>query len=330
MEACSSTTPDHLPTSPVRKEAADDKKQQTDGRNSAYFHLKTLWLFTRSDLKSMIYPNVVLGFVSALSGSATTTNRSPDLLQVLRNVPHVTLWLWLNLLLFNIANQRLPSSIIEDKFNKPWRPLPSGRLSPEQARVLLLLIVPTVLVCSLYLGAPTEVLLLISLTWMYNDLGGGDENFVIRNVINAFGMAFYGSGAIIIACGSQCELTSSGYQWIALIGGIVMTTLQVQDMSDQKGDAVRGRKTMPLVLGDAFVRWTIGVGVMGWSVVVPTFWKVGIAAYMPPLAVGGVLASRILVLRNVEADKVTWKLWCLWMISLYLLPLWLHLSGTVG
>ena len=161
----------------------------------------------------------------------------------------------------------------------------------------------------------------MSLTWMYNDLGGGDDDFLVRNTINALGMSFYGSGAIVIACGSNCELTSTGYQWIALIGVIIMTTLQVQDMSDQKGDAMRGRKTMPLVVGDDFARWTIGVSVLGWSLGVPTIWKADIKAYIAPTVIGGTLALRILIMRSVEADKGTWRIWCFWMISLYLLPL---------
>lgn len=303
--------------------AADDANQVTRSCSRAISHLKTLWLFTRSDLKSMVYPNIVFGLASAMSGSAMTTNPDPSLLAILPNVPCLAVWLWLNLLLFNIANQRLSSSIVEDSVNKPWRPLPSERISPEQSRVLLLVIIPTVLIGSLYLGAMVEVLLLVALTWMYNDLGGGDGDFLVRNMINAFGMSFYGSGAIAITCGSECQITPLGYQWIALLGVITLTTLQVQDMGDQEGDAMRERHTLPLVHGDEFARWTIAVGVMGWSVGAPAFWNAAIQAYTAPVVLGGILTFRTLMLRNVEADKGTWRIWPLWMMSLYLLPLWL-------
>ena len=56
-------------------------------------------------------------------------------------------------------------------------------------------------------------------------LRGGDDDFLVRNTINAFGMSFYGSGAIDIACGSNYGLTSTGYHWIALLGAIIMTAL---------------------------------------------------------------------------------------------------------
>ena len=204
------------------------------------FHLKTRWLFTRSDLKSTIFPNIVFGLVSAMSRPTTATNQFPNLSTILFNVPYVFLWLWLNLLLFNIANQRLPSSILEDRINKPWRPIPSKRLEPNEARVLLFFMIPLVFLSSFYLGATVQVLLLVALTWMYNDLGGSDDSFFIRNIINALGMAFYSSGAITIACGRECALTPLGYQWIAFIGLVVLTTLQVQDMSDQEGVGTDG------------------------------------------------------------------------------------------
>lgn len=296
--------------------------RQTCSHNGITYHLETLWLFTRSDRKSMIYPNVIFGVVGAMSGSVLSKTQSPNLFVILSNVPYVFLWLWLNLLLFNIANQRLAASVVEDAVNKPWRPLPSGRIDPNQARQLLLIIVPMVFLSSIYLGATVQVLLLLALTWMYNDLGGGNDNFIVRNVINALGMVCYSSGAITVACGSECTFTPIGYQWMGLIGLVVTTTLQVQDMSDQEGDALRGRKTLPLLMGDGFARWTIGGTVIGWSLGAPAFWKPGIVAYVPPLVIGSILAIRILVLRNVKADRGTWGIWCIWIVSLYLLPLW--------
>ena len=313
--------------SPIDETDARGRKHSTT-RGKLAFHLETLWLFSRSDLKSMVYPNVVLGFSSAMAGPAVTTNENPNFLDVLINLPYVALWLWLNLLLFNIANQRLPSSIVEDRINKPWRPIPSGRISAAQARSLLLLLIPTVLVCSLYLGATLEVLLLVSLTWMYNDLGGGDDDFLVRNIINAFGMSIYGSGAIVIACGRKRELTPTGYWWMVLIGMVIMTTLQVQDLSDQEGDSMRGRKTLPLALGEDFTRWTVVISVSGWSVAGPAFWNAGIETSLPSLLIGAFLISKMLVSRSVNADKGAWRIWCVWMVSLYLMPLWYRLSLT--
>ena len=70
-----------------------------------------------------------------------------------------------------------------------------------------------------------------TLEYMYNDLGGADENFVVRNLINAAGFICYSAGATRVACGHDRHfLNEKAYQWLAIIGGIVFSTLQMQDM----------------------------------------------------------------------------------------------------
>jgi hypothetical protein len=39
-------------------------------------------------------------------------------------------------------------------------------------------------------------------------------------------------------------------KWLAMITDTVFSTVQLQDMPDQQGDKLRGRKTMPLIMGD--------------------------------------------------------------------------------
>ena len=234
----------------------------------------------------------------------------------------VILWNWINVVVFDLANQRLPSSLLEDSVNKPWRPLPSGRINAVQARRLLLGVLPVVFLITLYIGGMEETVAMMVLTWMYNDLGGADENYVVRNLINCFGFMCYSSGATLVACGfGQYTLNSQAYPWLAMVGGIVLTTLQMQDMSDQEGDRTRGRGTIPLVLGDGVARWTIAVPVTIWSLACPIFWEIHPYAFIAPLVLGGAVGLRILLLRSVDADKVTWKFWNLWISCLYLLPL---------
>lgn len=52
-----------------------------------------------------------------------------------------------------------------------------------------------------------------------------------------------------------------------MIGAIIFTTLQTQDMADVHGDAKRGRKTFPLVYGDRAARWSITIPVTVWSLI---------------------------------------------------------------
>ena len=286
------------------------------------FHLHTIWLFTLNDLKSIVCPETAFAIFSALSGQGLTTNAEPRLSEILGRLPQIIVWNWANLLLFDVANQRLPQSILEDTVNKPWRPMPSKRLTDNEARRLLLVVVPTVFLVSTYLGGQYESLAMMSLTWMYNDLGGADENYIIRNLINACGFVCYSSGATIVAAGyGQNELNRKAYTWLTLVGAIVFSTLQMQDMADMEGDAARGRRTLPLVHGETVARWSIAVPVAAWSFICPAFWESGVIGYGISIATGTVLLIRVLLLKGQMAYRRTWGVWCLWTMTLYLLPL---------
>ena len=210
----------------------DDKQIDTQSPiHSILYDLHTIWLVTRNDLKSIVFPETVFGICSALSGPVLTSNSSPDYIVVLKRGPLVLLWVWINTLTFDLANQRLPNSIIEDSINKPWRPIPSGRLSAYQARRLLLVVLPIAILISFHIGGMEETIVINTLLYMYNDLGGAEENFVVRNLINAAGFICYSAGATRVACGyGQCSLNEKARQWLAIIGGIIFSTLQMQDM----------------------------------------------------------------------------------------------------
>ncbi|KAL8639146.1 MAG: hypothetical protein Q9228_003780 [Teloschistes exilis] len=263
------------------------------------YHIYTAWLFTVSDLKSVIVPETILGITSALSGGILTHNSSPDARQVLSRLPKVILWNWLNLFLFDLCNQSHPASVVEDSVNKPWRAIPSGRISAKQTRTLLLLVIPCVYLATLKLGGTWESVTLMIGTWMYNDLGGADDGIVVRNLLNGFGYICYSSGSMKVAAGYGLHgLNNQSTTWLAMIGGIIFTTLQMQDMADIHGDAKRGRKTVPLVYGDVAARYSIAIPVIAWSVVCPAFWGLGLVGYLPPLLAAGVFLGRLLLLRN--------------------------------
>ena len=293
-----------------------------DGSKSWWYHLKTIWLFTRNDLKSIVFPETAFGIVSALSGPLLTTNKDPDILTILHRIPLVLLWTWINVLIFDVANQRLTTSIIEDSVNKPWRPLPSGRINPDHARRLLLAILPLIFVITLYLGGMEETVAMMVLTWMYNDLAGADEHYNVRNLINAFGFMCYSSGATAVASGfGEHTLTPETYVWIGIVGAIVFSTLSMQDMADQEGDRARDRGTLPLMHGDGFARWAIAIPIMFWSILCPAYWGLSLYWYAMPLTAGLIVVVRLVTLRSVTSDKITWRLWNVWITSIYSLPL---------
>ena len=297
---------------------------------SAFHSLNTIWLFTLSDLKTIVGPKTTFGILSTLAGPVLTTNPSPALHNVVRAIPRTMFWTWINLLPFAIDNQRQPSAIKEDAMNKPWRPMPSKRLSERAAFNLVLVLYPAAIISSFYFGALRQCLTLLMLGYWYNDLGGADRNFLIRNFINACGFICYASGATEVA--SQSSLWSSQIKqvtinWLLLIGAVVLTSVQTQDMYDQAGDRARGRKTLPLVIGDYPARWTIAVSMVFWSVIGPTFWELGVISYTSSMALGTVIALRSLLKTSVADDRRTFRLWNAWMVLLYLMPLLKRIEG---
>lgn len=282
--------------------------------------VQILWLITESDFITFCIPCTAFGLFGALAGPLLTTNNNPDVKEILGRVPQVLIWNWLNLLVFDIANQRFPDSAVEDTLNKPWRPLPTGLITAIQMRRLLLVTLPIALAINYLLGAWEETVLLFCMDWMYNDLKGMDEDFLVRNLLIALGYGMYHKGSMKVACGSEQTATSQGYSWMAIISGVIFTTMHIQDMKDTAGDRARNRRSAPLVLGDPVVRWTIAIPVLTWSYICPLFLGLGLAGFVLPLGLGLHVTGRILWLRDIKADRKTWKIWAAWLICLYLLP----------
>lgn len=286
------------------------------------YHLYTLWLLTYSDLKTTVCPGVVFALFSCLSGPVLTTHDSTPGSATMSRIVHVTLWTWVHTLLVDIQNQSQPGAAQEDKINKPWRPLPAGRLTHSQMKGLLsamYLIIPLVGFC---MDTSPQSLGMIVLGFIYNDLGGADKNFMVRNILNAMGISCLCSGATSVALtGSQGSMTAMGHKWFLLVAAVIATTVQVQDMADQAGDRLRQRHTMPLIFTNGLTRWTITISIAFWSFCCPLFFHLGIVGFMIPVMVGAIVASNTLTIRSVEGDKQTYRLYNLWIVTLFLLPL---------
>jgi 4-hydroxybenzoate polyprenyltransferase len=279
-------------------------------------------LITKSNMRVMVYPETLFGLCGALSGPLLTTNMDPKSRDIIFRTPKVMLWNWLNLWIFDLANQRLPGSVLEDTMNKPWRAIPSKRINPDQMRRLLAVSIPVVFWSTFYLGATEESIYLMVLTWIYNDLGGGNENFFIRNLNNAIGYITYSSGSLKVACGHpHHQLNSFAYKWLGVQAAIIFSTIQFQDLGDEEGDRARGRSTMPLDIGDGLTRYISAVMVVLWSVVCSMLFGFGVWGYVIQLSAGVTLSLRVLTMKGADADKRTFRLWCLWLMNLYTLPL---------
>lgn len=294
--------------------------------NASKFHLRTLWLFNANDLTSIVLPSTFFalfgGLACALDDSHTFAVHShlPPLGHILLSVPQVLWWAWINLLSFSINNQRSPQAVAEDALNKPWRPIPSRRLSSKSAAQLLPASHLSAIITSIALGNLTQCLGLIILGYMYNNRGGGDTSWLSRNVINAGGFTCFSSGALQVVLASYGSAMKIFGWWSFVIAAIIFTTVHTQDMYDQEGDATRNRRTVPLVIGDGPARISIAFAMAVWCWLSSWLWRSTWIGYVGPVSLGLTVMLRTLLYRSVVADKNTFRIWNLWLVSIYLLP----------
>jgi 4-hydroxybenzoate polyprenyltransferase len=112
---------------------------------------------TESNFPTFVLPNSAFGLLAALAAPLLTDcPERPSIWALFCRALAVILFNWDNVFVFDLANQRLPESRLEDQLNNPWRPLPTGRISPETTRRWMLITIPVVLTVSAILGVATE------------------------------------------------------------------------------------------------------------------------------------------------------------------------------
>ena len=295
--------------------------QATNPPRTLLHQAYSLWLFTVSDLKTIVIPKTAFGTITLLSGTVLTKSPRPAWLPIVRCLPWVMMWTWLNLLPLAMNNQHREADVEEDKKNKPWRPIPAGRLSIEETKHLVLASYVAAILGSAYLGALPECLALIVQGWIYNELGAANDSYLTRNVLNATGYMTSAAGAAKVACmHSGTTLQRGVYIWYLLLGAVIATAIQCQDLYDQEGDSARGRRTIPLVVGDGSARLSVGLPIAVWSLLCPTFWRLDGRGFLLPIILGAVVIFRLFRHKGVSADKTSFKIWNAWVVLLYLLP----------
>lgn len=270
-------------------------------------------------------PTLIFGILSALSGPVLGLSRLEALLFICRAFL-VFVWGWINLLVLCLNNQRRPEAVEEDKENKPWRPLPSKRMEIHHANCVFWASIPVNFISSCFTGGFLQSVLLTFLNFWYND-GDASGNPFFRNLINACGFMLYSSAALeIMASSSSAWKSFTALGWILLIGGIVGTTVHCQDLRDQVGDRVRGRWTLPLIIGDRLCRITIAFAAAIWSFFCPAYWHLPWSGYLLPVGMGTLLIIRLAFVRTSRGDDFTFKIWGFWLMSIYTLPLLKYLQ----
>lgn len=79
--------------------------------------------------------------------------------------------------------------------------------------------------------------------------------------------------------------------------------------------------SVPLVIGDMPTRWSIAILLPIWSLLAPAFWQLDLVVYLLPLTLSALISMRILGKRAVADDKITFRMWNAWILTVYVLPI---------
>ncbi|OSD02318.1 hypothetical protein PYCCODRAFT_1367966 [Trametes coccinea BRFM310] len=259
--------------------------------------LYALYLFTKSDIKTIFLPVTLFAWYSCPSTSASAMFSA-------------ALWSWMHLLQFCVSNQAMSPD--EDAINKPWRPIPSGRITPYGAAVLRWTLLPLCFMYSVYHKIMAAGTIFAIGVLLHNECML-DSHWFTRNVLNALGYAVFDAGATAIAqqaTKSILPATSLVAHYLSI--AIVLTTIHAQDFQDEAGDRLTNRRTIPIVMPR--------LGRLS-MLIMPILWSVGLAigwSRSPVLSailfcLGVTVGLRFYLWRSAGADRTSYILYNIWL-----------------
>lgn len=312
--------------------------------------LYTVVLFIKSDIKTTIIPIVrsnplatrltetdlfwCLCFQTTFAFANISDSPST---RALYRAPHTVLWLTIHLLQCTLANQCVPTAIAEDKINKPTRPIPSGRISVENAVLLRWTTLPICIAVSFAYGN-TVVAASATLSvfiFIYNELGYS-SHWAARNCLNGLAFAAFEAGATAIINsrpGERCILDETAIAAVLICATVFATTIFAQDFKDIEGDALIGRRTVPMLLSATAARTLLMILMGGWSIYLVQFWQLKALPAIAYLGCAAVVGGRFMWKRSVRDDQVSFYLynvsvcvmtmdmakllWCHWLMRCF-------------
>ena len=89
---------------------------------------------------------------------------------------------------------------------------------------------------------------------------------------------------------------------------VVTTTIHAEDFKDVVGDALVGRRTLPIV-APAFARYSFPFLMIGWSIFLSMIWKLSLTITVAYIALGTLVGWRFAAYDSVKADQRSFYLY---------------------
>lgn len=288
---------------------------------SLCYHIHTVYLTCSNNIWDIIIGGFLFGTINSFAAPHLSMGPALTVAKVLAATPGMLLWSCCNIFLFCLHNQRQPGNMAEDVLNKPWRPMASGRLTPDQAVRLLYFMHPLCFIIGMYVGGFVPYAILTFFHVWYNEFGAA-SNGVLKNIFNGVGIGCFFAGPLEVATGhSVFSGNAEGAVWVVLLMAAFGTTSHIQDFRDMEGDRAGGRSTIPLMMDEMTARVLAAVGVGCWTELTCRFWRAGWPQRSAPLVTGALLIANLMLDRTNAGDVRAWRLWSVWVLALMLLPI---------
>lgn len=256
--------------------------------------------FLRYDLFTGVVPPLCMTIGVVVSSGRTE--------RIVLAVPYFLLYLYG----FVVGNQL--AGEVEDRINKPDRPLVRGLVSRRGAWIRLVVAESAFLAYGLWLGVGVWAAIWVAVTLLHNQFHWA-WHWCGKDLIMGIGTFVQLAAAWEIVR----PLNETGWLWCTTFGLVMTVLVPLQDLRDQPGDAAVGRRTFPLVFGDRATRWFVAVGfsLLPAATAVTIYREAshplaGMGIQAVALAICGAIAVRVVTLRRSRQDHLTYRMFGYW------------------
>ncbi|KAG1819085.1 UbiA prenyltransferase family-domain-containing protein [Suillus subaureus] len=271
-------------------------------------HFETAWLFTRSDFKTIIFPVMIFATV-------VSPRHNPLVLSC------AFCWLWFHTFQFNASNQSYTAN--EDALNKPWRPVPSGRISLKDSRALRW---GLVVFC---LGFSSLFSLNVVITsGVYTVFVVMHDDFhlshhpIFKNLCNVGGYVTCELGCSLILS-RESSLDGTSMKALSCSALVILLTVHAQDFADVNGDRRSGRRTLPIAAPEGSRIYMLCALPLS-SFALASFWSLGPISNILFVSMGSWVGIRYFLFHDEICDQSNYRLYSIWLMGVHFLPANVH------
>ncbi|OGI25618.1 MAG: hypothetical protein A3J76_06100 [Candidatus Moranbacteria bacterium RBG_13_45_13] len=235
----------------------------------------------------------------------------------LANLMLATIFAWLASVFLNDRED-----LAIDKMTNKQRPLATGVLAEEDYRQLFWVYFIFSLVLSITVGVKFFLIVLTYqiIGWIYSAWPFRLKRFpVLASFLSALALALlFSVGFMLLADGQNIGKLPQQVFWLLIIAFLV--SLPIKDLKDIEGDRANEVWTIPVLLGETWARFAIGLGIFI-SYSLSIVWLNAKILFLPAMILGA-LSFWILQIKKIPSRRV--HIWVFGLLFFYVLAIfWL-------